>query len=63
MYVQLQIILSSVKVAESPPFENELPSVMCLCYLILPILGFKDRILVLIVPVGGHCLLSTLQTR
>ena len=61
----MQIIFSSVSVAEWPPFGKMLPAQLTLCSfcilstctLINSRFGFDGRILVLIAPVPGHCLL------
>ena len=65
------IILISVRVVERPPFGKELFTllphfvfVICLfVVLVISRFGFDDRLLVLIVPVPGHCLPFTLATR
>ena len=60
MYVQ--ILLSSVRVSERPPFGKELLSWLTassLCNLVISHFGFKDRILVLIAPVPGQYVLVT----
>ena len=59
----MQIFLCPVKVAEWPPFwKYLLPQFtirsLCIMFVVLVIFhfGFDDRILVLVVPVPGHCL-------
>ena len=67
MYYDMQIILGSVKVAEWPPFWKQLLSKLTICSLcimssccFISHFCFKDRIVVMIVSIPGHCLLLIL---